>query len=124
MSRAKCRFFPHSLETSSDLDRILSLSVSYELEKPDESLASTLASAKVPTSLSTVYTAASEDATKGLKWGLEQGKAVDIDVQVVLTEATLEGFEDTVGKAAEGIASPPPIVLCTCTLIAGNCVSY
>ncbi|KAF5317210.1 hypothetical protein D9611_003982 [Ephemerocybe angulata] len=99
------------LESSSDLDRVLSLSVPYDLEKPDSALEATLASSKVPTSLSTVYTAASTEATEGLKWALERGRPVDIDVQVVLTEATLEGFEDTVGKAAEGITSPPPIIL-------------
>ncbi|KAF6760248.1 hypothetical protein DFP72DRAFT_883644 [Ephemerocybe angulata] len=89
------------LESSSDLDRVLSLSL---LKRP-------WLQAKVPTSLSTVYTAASTEATEGLKWALERGRPVDIDVQVVLTEATLEGFEDTVGKAAEGITSPPPIIL-------------
>lgn len=72
-----------------------------------------MTSSKVPTSLSAVYRASSPETIAGLKWGLERGRPVDIDVQVVLTDATLEGFEDVVGKATEGIASPPPIILCT-----------
>lgn len=88
------------------------MSVPYDIEKPDPSLEPVLASSKVPTSLTTVYNASSPETIAGLKWALERGRPVDVDLQVVLTDATLEGFEDVVGKATEGVASPPPIILC------------
>lgn len=100
------------MESSPDLDRILSLIVPYNVEKPDPALQAQLAATKVPTSLSTIYTGSSPEAIAGLKWALEQGRPLDIDVQVVLTESTLEGFEDAVAKATEGLTSSPPIVLC------------
>lgn len=84
----------------------------FDITKPDRSLEALIATSKVPVSLSTVYNEASPEAIEGLKWALSQGRPVDIDVHVILTDASLEGFEDTVGKAAEGIESPPPIVLC------------
>ncbi|TFK23179.1 hypothetical protein FA15DRAFT_594803 [Coprinopsis marcescibilis] len=99
------------LESSSDLDKIVSLIVPFNAEKPDPALESQLSLAKVPTSLSTVYTGASDEVVAGLKWALERGRPVDVDVQVVLTESTLEGFEDTVSKATEGLSQLPPIIL-------------
>ncbi|KAJ3515035.1 hypothetical protein NMY22_g14556 [Coprinellus aureogranulatus] len=99
------------LESSPDRDRILSLSVSFDLTKPDPSLESLVTSSKIPISLSTVYNGPSDQATEGLKWALALGRPVDIDVHVTLTDASLEGFEDTVGKATEGLESPPPIIL-------------
>ncbi|TEB38407.1 hypothetical protein FA13DRAFT_1752028 [Coprinellus micaceus] len=99
------------LESSSDRDRIVSLTVPFDLTKPDSAVEALVASAKIPISLSTVYNGPSTEATEGLKWALAQGRPVDIDVHVVLSEDTLEGFEDTVGKATEGLQSPPPIIL-------------
>ncbi|KAG2015620.1 hypothetical protein CC2G_008876 [Coprinopsis cinerea AmutBmut pab1-1] len=99
------------LESSPDRDRILSLIVPYDAEKPDPALEGQLASTKVPTSLSTIYKGASPEVIVGLKWALERGRPVDIDIQVDLSESTLEGFEDTVSKATEGLTNIPPIVL-------------
>jgi len=105
------------LEGSADLDRVISLSVAYDLEKPDSALEATLASSKVPISLSTVYKDSSPEAIAGLKWALSRGRPVDIDIQATLTEATLESFEDLVGKAAEGLESSPPIILCNVIIL-------
>lgn len=76
-----------------------------------------MASSKVPVSLSTVYNGPSAEASAGLRWALEQGRPVDIDVHVTLTDASLEGFEDTVGTATKDLPSPPPIVLCEFRLL-------
>lgn len=97
---------------STDLTGVLSLVVPYNIQNPDQSLEDKLAGAKVPTSLSVVYDRASPEVIDGLKWALQRGRPVDIDVQVTLTESTLEEFEDVIAKATEGIANPPPIILC------------
>lgn len=101
----------NKINKDTDLTGVLSLVVPYNIQSPDPSLEEKLAGAKVPTSLSVVYDRTSPEVIDGLKWGLQRGRPVDIDVQVTLTEATLEEFEDAIAKATEGIEKPPPIIL-------------
>ncbi|KAL0956494.1 hypothetical protein HGRIS_002638 [Hohenbuehelia grisea] len=67
-------------------------------------------SSSIPVSLTTVYTRPSPVAGETLKWALQQGRPVDIDVQVSLTNDTFEAFEDLLTRATD-IDSVPPIII-------------
>jgi len=99
------------LSSSADADKIVSLIVPFNAEERDPALEGQLAATKIPTSLATVYTAPSEELVAGLRWALERGRPVDIDIQVTLTEQTLESFEEVIANATKGLDKSPPIVL-------------
>ena len=69
----------------------------------------------LPTSLSTAYKGASDAAVEGLRWALERDRPVDIDIQAILSDVVLEGFEDTLTKSLAELPKKPPIVLCMCS---------
>ncbi|KAH8828070.1 hypothetical protein DL96DRAFT_1555594 [Flagelloscypha sp. PMI_526] len=65
----------------------------------------------LPISLKTTYKASGESAIASLRWALEQGHPVDIDVQTDISDANLEAFEELITKASDGINNPPPMIL-------------
>jgi hypothetical protein len=64
------------------------------------------------TSLSTVFHKSTPEGVASLKWALESGRPVDIDLQAPISDTVLEDFEDIISKASSGLSKIPPIVLC------------
>ncbi|KAJ7594430.1 hypothetical protein C8J56DRAFT_1161046 [Mycena floridula] len=62
-----------------------------------------------PISRSTVFTSPSHSA-ENLKWALEQGRSVDIDIQAVMSDEAFDGLEDLLCRATE-IPKVPAIVI-------------
>jgi len=46
-----------------------------------------------------------------LRWALEHGRPVDIDIQAPISDEVLEAFEDIISKATAGMSKIPPILL-------------
>lgn len=88
---------------------IISLSVPFKLEDKTQSFPSYLS--KLPTSLSTVFNESTPEGVDSLRWALERGRPVDVDIQAAISDAVLESFEDIISKATSGLAEVPPIVL-------------
>ncbi|KAF8236486.1 hypothetical protein L208DRAFT_1251852 [Tricholoma matsutake] len=86
---------------------IISLVVPFNLEDKEH----TMPSSPVLTSLSTVFHKTTPEGVASLKWALECGRPVDIDLQAPISDAVLEDFEDIVSKASYGLSKVPPIVL-------------
>lgn len=109
------RFFvvPHvndanSFTSAISKDAVTSVSV------PLSASPSTLPSASVPVSFYTSYTSSTPEGISALKWALQQGRPVDIDVKISLTDTKFEEFEDFLTKATdfpEG-TTIPPIIIC------------
>lgn len=104
--------FNVSLKSSED-SKVLSVIVPFELEKPSAAVENLLKGTSFSTTLSTVFNKnASPESIEGLRWALQTGHTVDIDIQATLSDSLLEGFEDLIAKAAIGLEVVPPIVLC------------
>jgi hypothetical protein len=88
---------------------ILSLSVPFSLE--NGAPVGIPSSSKVPIALSMIYTRKTPEAVEVLKWALEQGYVVDMDVQFDNDESAYESLEDTLGKASENGKENSAIVL-------------
>lgn len=69
-----------------------------------------------PISRSTVFTRATDLSTANLKAALEQGRPVDIDIQVAMTDEIFDSFESMLSKATE-LPKVPPIILCASILL-------
>ncbi|KAG6845893.1 hypothetical protein H0H87_000699 [Tephrocybe sp. NHM501043] len=90
---------------------VISLSVPFKLEDETQSFPSYLSA--VPTSLSTVFNDSTPKGIASLRWALERGRPVDIDIQAAISDIVLESFEDIISNATAGLTKVPPIVLCT-----------
>ncbi|KAJ3486756.1 hypothetical protein NLJ89_g11784 [Agrocybe chaxingu] len=99
------------LKSSSEPSHVLSFIIPFNLENPDPSVEALLASSTIPTSLSTIFTKNSPEAVQGLRWALQRGHAVDIDIQATLSDSLLEGFEDMIAKATSDLEVVPSVVL-------------
>ena len=91
---------------------LISLSVPFKLEEKNRITPSCLSSPHVTTHLSTVFTGSTPEGVASLRWALEQGRPVDIDIQAPISDAVLESFEDIIQKATDGLDKVPSIVLC------------
>ncbi|KAF8967847.1 hypothetical protein BDZ97DRAFT_1801529 [Flammula alnicola] len=98
-------------KSSSKESQVISYIVPFDLEKPDPAIETLISSSGVPTSLSTIFTKVSPEAIAGLRWALQRGHPVDIDIQATLSDSLLEGFEDLMAKASADLETVPPIVL-------------
>jgi len=99
-------------QSRENTNQIISLIVPFNLENPDTSvIEKILSSSSVPISLSTVFNKATPEGVAGLQWALKQGRPVDIDIQAVLSNTALEGFEDMILKAKADVDPVPPIIL-------------
>ncbi|KAL1710557.1 hypothetical protein EV121DRAFT_251327 [Schizophyllum commune] len=86
---------------------ILSLAVPFGLEDTEH----TLPSSSLPLTLHTVYKSASPQAQDGLRWAMQQGRPVVIDMEAVFEDSVWEGFEDALGKSTADLEKVPPIIL-------------
>jgi hypothetical protein len=70
-------------------------------------------SSKIPVSLCTVYKETTEHSIASLRWALQQGRPVDIDIQADMNNAekVWEALEDLITKATADLEKPAPIVL-------------
>ncbi|KAF9566676.1 hypothetical protein CPC08DRAFT_733402 [Agrocybe pediades] len=103
---------PNALNAAEKNPQILSYIVPFDLEKADPSIEALIASANAPVALSTVFTReATSAAVDGLRWALQRGVPVDIDIQATLSDSLLESFEDLTAKASDGLEHVPPIVV-------------
>lgn len=66
-----------------------------------------------PVSLTTVFTGVTTNSVENLKWALQQGRPVDIDIHADLTDDVFESFEDLLSKSMADVSPIPPIILCT-----------
>lgn len=107
-----CLIMNKSLGSNESRTPIISLVVPFHLEDKSHTVPSYLSESSVPTSLSTVFTKSTPEGVDSLRWALERGRPVDIDIQAPISDAFLESFEDIVSKAASGLSKIPPIVLC------------
>ncbi|GLB37519.1 hypothetical protein LshimejAT787_0405700 [Lyophyllum shimeji] len=88
---------------------VISLSIPFKLEEKTQSFPSYLS--KISTSLSTVFNESTPQGVDSLRWALERGRPVDVDIQAAISDAVLESFEDIISKATSGLTKVPPIVL-------------
>ncbi|KDR75795.1 hypothetical protein GALMADRAFT_248501 [Galerina marginata CBS 339.88] len=100
-----------ALKSNPKESQIISYVIPFDLEKPDPAIETLISSAIAPTSLSTVFTKDSPAAIDGLRWALQRGLPVDIDIQATLSDTLLEGFEDLIAKASADLETVPPIIL-------------
>jgi len=100
---------------------LISIAIPFNLEDEQQAMPSEVAALPMATSLSTVFSRSSLDrhaddrasgrAAESLRWALQRGRPVDIDIQGTLSDALLEGLEDLLTKAAADVSDVPPIVL-------------
>ncbi|KAG7098660.1 hypothetical protein E1B28_000576 [Marasmius oreades] len=93
---------------------IISVMVPFQLDAPPEELLTTavLHNSPIPVSLATTFNAkATPQNVSTLKWALEQGRPVDIDVQADLKEDVFDTLEDLLYKATVNLEKVPPIIL-------------
>ncbi|THV02353.1 hypothetical protein K435DRAFT_775568 [Dendrothele bispora CBS 962.96] len=89
----------------------LSVVVPFDLDATEPPSLPILSSSPVPISLSTAFTKSSPEAVKNLRWALQQGRPVDIDIRTDLTDPVFESLEDLLAKSTADLPSVPPIVL-------------
>ena len=58
------------------------------------------------------YTKQTPEFLDGLKWALEQGHVVDVDVQFNNDESSYESLEDTLLKAVQNAKDSSAIIMC------------
>jgi len=92
---------------------IISIAVPFRLEDAAPTSRPSYLASKFPISLCTVYKESNAESIATLRWALEQGRAVDIDIQADLnnTEKIWEDFEDLLTKATTDLDINTPIVL-------------
>ncbi|KAF5370673.1 hypothetical protein D9758_002021 [Tetrapyrgos nigripes] len=96
---------------SKSIAPFFTVSVPFSLEEAQPPSLPILSSSPIPISLSTVFTESSSMAVTNLRWALEQGRPVDIDIQTDLTDTIFESLEDLLAKATAEMATVPPIIL-------------
>jgi hypothetical protein len=103
------------IKSAQPTELILNVSVPFGLSDANhDHTVSTLSSLSIPRALSTAFIAPGTSDIESLKWALQQGVPVDIDVQAQLSNEVFEKFEEILTKATdlpEG-TKLPPIILC------------
>jgi len=90
---------------------IISLVIPFNLKDPAPSVIPTSPDPSIPISLSTVFYNRTPEAVEALKWALETGRPVDIDLPDASTEGVMEGIQDLLVKATADLKQVPPIIL-------------
>ena len=95
----------------SSSDPVLSVSIPLRLDAPPPTK---IPPSKFPVSFSITYTKSTPEAVVALRWALENGRAVDLDVQYDISEGetSWESLEDLLTKATDDSLKDTPIVLC------------
>ncbi|KAM6502187.1 hypothetical protein JOM56_002164 [Amanita muscaria] len=90
---------------------IISLMIPFELAKPVPSNNLSSPDPLIPISLSTIYYQNTPEAAETLKWALQQGRPVDIDLPNASTDGVLESLQDLLAKATADLIQVPTIVI-------------
>lgn len=96
------------LEEHSKSPLVLSLTIPFDLDGPEQNFPST----KLPISFSTIYTGPSAAGSARLRHVLKLGRPVEIFVQDLRTDADLEGLEEFLAKSTTDLSNLPPIIIC------------
>lgn len=59
-----------------------------------------------------MYTKQTPEVVEALKWALERGHVVDVDVQFNNDESSYESLEDTLSKVAQNNKENSAIIMC------------
>jgi len=104
---------PSRLQTVPSPTHVMSVGIPFRLQDPPPTITPSYLSSKIPTTLCTVYTETTPEAVASLRWALQQGRPVDIDIQANMkdADAVWEAFEDLITKSTTDIEKPAPIVL-------------
>ncbi|KAF8622688.1 hypothetical protein AX15_006788 [Amanita polypyramis BW_CC] len=90
---------------------IISLAIPFDLQIPVPSVIPTSPDPSIPISFSTVFYKTTPEAAEALKWALQVGRPVDINIPDASEEGILEGIQDLLAKATTDLAQVPPIIL-------------
>ncbi|KAF8893959.1 hypothetical protein BD779DRAFT_1435577 [Infundibulicybe gibba] len=90
---------------------VISVAALFSLEDPNPSVPSYLTGSSLPISLYSAFKKSTDVSAATLRWGLERGRPVDIEIQALISDTMLEGFEDLLIKAIKDLDNAPPIVL-------------
>jgi hypothetical protein len=85
--------------------------ISFSLADPVPSAIPTSPDPSIPISFSTVFYQSTPEAADALKWALQTGRPVDINLPDASTEGVLEGIQDLLAKATTDLTHVPPIIL-------------
>jgi hypothetical protein len=85
--------------------------IPFSLRDPVPSAIPTSPDPSIPISFSTVFYKSTPEAAEALKWALQTGRPVDINLPDASTEGVLEGIQDLLAKATTDLAQVPPIIL-------------
>jgi hypothetical protein len=88
---------------------VLSVMVPFSLESTDRPAS---LPTKLPFSFTTAFNKVTSNSIENLRWALKQGRPVDINIHVELTDDVFESFEDLLSKSLDGVSPVPPIILC------------
>ncbi|KAG7446213.1 uncharacterized protein BT62DRAFT_986815 [Guyanagaster necrorhizus] len=94
-------------ESAKSVASIVSVAFPFSLDSVEHSLPQSA----LPVSLHTVFTKATINGVESLRWALQQGKPVDITIEVPLTDALFDNLEDLLSRAIDGLSEVPPIIL-------------
>ncbi|KAJ3806483.1 hypothetical protein F5876DRAFT_91051 [Lentinula aff. lateritia] len=87
---------------------VVSVMVPFSLDNSDRP---TSLPTSYPVSLTTVFTGVTTNSVENLKWALQQGRPVDIDIHADLTDDVFESFEDLLSKSMADVSPIPPIII-------------
>ena len=85
--------------------------IPFELAKPVPSNSLSSPDPLIPISFSTIFYQSTPEAAEALKWALQQGRPVDIDLPNASTDGVLEGLQDLLAKATADLIQIPAIVI-------------
>jgi hypothetical protein len=99
-------------EIASQLDTadVLAVGVPFDIENPTSSQFSDL-DLKTRKTLYTTVKQLAPGSNEGLRWALQQGCPVDVDVQVTFSDASFESFQELISSASADLAQSGPIIL-------------
>lgn len=90
---------------------VLSVAIPFDLDAPDGASQYGSLQTKAQKSLHSVVKSLSPDSNTGLKWALQQGCPVDLDVQTPMAESSIESFQELIISASDNLQNSGPIIL-------------
>lgn len=90
---------------------VLSVAIPFDLNAPDGASQFGTLQTKAQKSLHATVKSLSPDSNTGLKWALQQGCPVDLDVQTPMAESSIESFQELIISASDNLENSGPIIL-------------
>ncbi|KAJ3724616.1 hypothetical protein C8R42DRAFT_701905 [Lentinula raphanica] len=96
-------------ESLSKLDvPVVSVMIPFSLESSDRPASLPMSHS---ISLTTVFTRVTPNSVENLKWALQQGRPIDIDIHADLTDEVFDSLEELLSKSMADVSPVPPIIL-------------